>query len=313
VEEARVVRQTYLKKKDKIATQNGTQRHSKPNFNRVRELVRDGAIGELKDVFAWGNRKLPRPGYLQAKGEPPKTLHYDLWLGPSPHHPYNPDYFKGRPGANCLSWNMYWDFGSGQVGDMGSHTMDLAWNAIDAGLPTSAVAEGDKFNPEVTPVKLRMTFEHPANDWRGPIRVSWYQGGAMPNSPRRGVDINQIGHGAMFKGSKGFVIASFDSRILVPFGNDADLTYFNKREKDKLIPDMGGFQDQWVKACKGDKKTSCDFDYAGAMTEQLMLGMVAYRVGKKIEYDGEKGRVKNNDEADALLSRKYREGWTLDG
>ena len=78
---------------------------------------------------------------------------------------------------------MYWDFGSGQVGDMGSHTMDLAWNAIDADLPTSAEGKGDPFNPEVTPVKLEMHFDIPANDWRPAIRVSWYQGGAMPESP----------------------------------------------------------------------------------------------------------------------------------
>ncbi|HWH68491.1 MAG TPA: Gfo/Idh/MocA family oxidoreductase, partial [Candidatus Sulfotelmatobacter sp.] len=132
VEEARVVRATYLKNKHKLATQVGTQRHEFDNFNRVRELIRDGAIGELQEVSAWGDRQIRRPGYLPAQGEPPKHIHYDLWLGPSPEHPYNPGYFAGGPGMNCLSWNMYWDFGSGQVGDMGSHTMDIAWNAIDA-------------------------------------------------------------------------------------------------------------------------------------------------------------------------------------
>src|SRR2546422_11494940 len=92
---------------------------------------------------------------------------------------------------NCLQCNMYWDFGSGQVGDMGSHTMDLAWNAIDAGLPTSAEAKGDPFNPDVTPVKLEMHFEHPSNDWRPAIRVSWYQGGAMPESPASFIDLKR--------------------------------------------------------------------------------------------------------------------------
>ena len=121
---------------------------------------------------------------------------------------------------------MYWDFGSGQLGDMGSHTMDLAWNAIDAGLPTSATATGDPFNPDVTPVELTATFEHPANDWRPAIGVSWYQGGAMPNSPRSYIDLNKIGHGAMFKGSRGWVIADFDTRVVVPYGDRADLTYY---------------------------------------------------------------------------------------
>ena len=99
VEEAQVVRATYLKNKNKLATQVGTQRHEHENFNRVREMILDGAIGDLVEVNAWGNRQLPRPGYLPAQGEPPKTLHYDLWLGPSPAHPYNPGYFSGGSGA----------------------------------------------------------------------------------------------------------------------------------------------------------------------------------------------------------------------
>ena len=213
VEEARVVRATYLKNKNKLATQVGTQRHAIENFNRVRELIRDGAIGELQEACAWGDRKLPRPGYLAAEGEPPKHLHYDLWIGPSPMHPYNPGYFSGGPGMNCLQWNMYWDFGTGQVGDMGSHTMDLAWNALDAGLPTSAESKGDPVNPDVSPVKLQMHFEIPANNWRPAIRLAWYQGGAMPESPAKFIDLNKIGHGAMFEGSKGYLVADFSNRI----------------------------------------------------------------------------------------------------
>jgi len=313
VEEARLVRATYLKNKNKLATQVGTQRHAIENFNRVRELVKDGAIGKLSDVYAWGDRQIRRSGYPPAKGEPPKTLHYDLWIGPSPFHPYNPEYFAGGPGMNCLSWNMYWDFGTGQVGDMGSHTMDLAWNAIDAGLPTSAEAEGEKFNPEVTPVELHTSFDHPANDWRGPIRVHWYQGGAMPKSPKDYIDLNKIGHGAMFKGSNGFVIADFDSRLILPYGKEADMTYYKPRSRDKLIPPLGHFQEEWTRACKGDLKTSCDFDYGGTLIEMMLLGLVAYRLGKKLDYDGATGRITNSAEGNDLLSRKYRPGWTLNG
>ena len=308
VEEARVVRANYLKNKSKLATQVGTQRHAIPNFNRVRELVLDGAIGELKAAYAWGNRQIRRTGYLPAAGEPPKHLHYDLWLGPAPFHPYNPGYFGG-----CLSWNMYWDFGSGQVGDMGSHTMDLAWNALDADLPTCAEGEGQKFNPEVSPVELHTSWDIPANKWRPAIRLHWYQGGMMPRSPRGYVDLKRIGHGAMFKGSNGFLVADFGSRIIIPFGSKDDMTYYKPRPKDKVLPPLGHFQKEWTNACKGDLKTSCDFDYGGKLIETMLLGLVAYRVGKKITYDGNAGRVTDNAEANALLSRKYREGWTLDG
>ncbi len=313
VDECRLLRATYLAKKNKIATQAGTQRHANPNFARVRELIKDGAVGELQGVFVWGNRQLRRPGYLPAEGSPPATFHYDLWLGPSPFHPYNPGYFSGGAGANCLQWNMYWDFGTGQVGDMGNHTMDLAWNAIDAGLPTSVEAKGEAFNPEVTPVELTAHFNHPANDWRPAIRVSWYQGGALPTAPKPWIDLNKIGHGAMFKGAKGVLVADFNTRMLIPAADSSDLTYYNRRTPDQVTPPMGNFQEEWFKACKGNLKTSCNFDYNGLMTEQMALGLVAYRAGKKLDYDGKAGRVTNSPEANALLKREYRAGWALNG
>jgi predicted dehydrogenase len=314
VEQARIVRANWAKKKDKLATQVGMQRHEFPNFNRIQELIRDGAIGELKEAYAWGNRQIPRPGYLPAQGEPPKELHYDLWVGPSPFHPYNPGYFSGGPGANCLQWNMYWDFGTGQIGDMGSHTMDIVWNVVGNGLPTTMEAKGEPFNPDVTPVRMESHATLPANDWRGEIGVHWYQGGAMPGTPRNWIDLNKIDHGAMFKGTKGYLLSDFTSRLLIPFGDNADMSYYNRRPKDKMLPDLGHFQTQWINACKNPSlKTACDFEYSGTMIETMLLGLVAYRVGKKLEYDAAAGKVTNSPEANELLSRKYREGWTIDG
>ena len=315
VEEARVVRANWLTKKSKLATQVGMQRHAHDNFNRIAEMIRDGAIGDLKGAYAWGNRKIPKPGYLPAAGTPPDGLHYDLWLGPvKTDHPYNPEYFSGKAGANCLQWNMYWDFGTGQIGDMGSHTMDLLWNAVDGTLPTSAEAKGEPFNPDVTPVKAELRFEHPANSWRGPIGVSWFQGGALPNPPSSFVDLEKIGHGAMFKGSEGILVADFTSRMLIPLGKDGSLSYYKPRKKEEQLPSVGHFQKQWMNACKNPSlKTACDFEYSANMIEQMCLGLVAYRVGKKLDYDGKAGRVTNSEEANALLKRDYRSGWTLNG
>jgi len=313
VEEIRLVREAWLKKKGKLAVQHGTQRHAKPNFDRIKELVQDGAIGELESVSTWGDRQLRRPGYPAASGNPPSTLHYDLWIGPSPYHPYSPEYFSGDPGANCLQWNMYWDFGAGQVADMGSHTMDIAWNAIDASLPTSAYAFGEEYNPEVTPVELTMQFEVPANSWRPAIEVAWYQGGAMPQSPLSPVDLNKIHHGALFKGSKGHLVCSFDDRILIPADDSSDMTYYTPRPKEKVASPMGNFQQEWINACKGDCKTTCDFEYAGNKMEMMMLGLAAYRAGEKLEYDGAAGRITNNEAANELLKRSYRPGWDLIG
>jgi hypothetical protein len=135
----------------------------------------------------------------------------------------------------------------------------------------------------------------------------------MPESPARYLDLKRIDHGALFEGSKGALVADFQSRALFPHGNQADLTYYKPRPKTDLLPPLGNFQKQWINACKGSLKTSCDFDYAGNMIEMMLLGLVAYRVGRKIKYDGAAGRVTDCPEANELLARTYRSGWTLNG
>jgi predicted dehydrogenase len=401
VEEARVVRANYLKRRAKVATQHGTQRHANPNFERLRELVIDGAIGELKAVHSWDSRQLPRPGYPEAEGQPPASLHYEQWIGPSPYHPYSPQYFGGSAGLNCLFWNMYRDFGVGQMGDMGAHTMDLVWNVIDAGAPSTIDIDhsvSDKYHPDICPVKLKAIFEHPANAWRGPITVTWYQGGLKPDSPKNYVDVSKIGNGAIFEGTKGAILADFTSRMIIPASDTGDLSYYKPRDASRLgigVPPVAGastprvsgtrrsqalapgmtampnatpgpngfpsvqfldgripagigmpntsvemiasaekqgqqpyrsagdaFQWEWIDACKGkldnvrhatSTKTNCDFDYAGTMMEQMLLGLVAHRAGKKLEYDGASGRVTNSAEANDYLKRTYRPNWKLDG
>lgn len=412
VQEARTVRANYLSRRDKVATQHGTQRHAYPNFERLRELILDGAVGDLKTIHGWDSRQLPRPGYPEGEGMPPSFLHYEQWIGPSPYHPYSPQYFGGSSGMNCLFWNMYRDFGVGQMGDMGAHTMDLLWNSIDAGAPVAVEIDqevSDKFDPNITPVKLKATFDHPANSWRGPVKVVWYQGGLKPVTPRMYVDVSRIPNGAIFEGTKGSIVADFTSRMILPNNDDGDLTYYKRRSPEALLPLIEGtgqitqappragggrggrggrsgapagrslpagmtampnsepgpngfptvqmleggipaalglpntsvdailqaersgnpprpgadvFQMEWIDACKGknnrvthgtSSKTHCDFDYSGTMIEQMLLGLVAHRAGKRLEYDPEKGRVTNSPEANEWLQRPYRNGWTLNG
>jgi predicted dehydrogenase len=314
VMEARMVRDTYLKNRHRLATQQGTQRHAMPNCARIAELIKHGAVGELRDVHTWGNRRHNVSDYYPAGGPVPSTIDWDLWCGPSPLHPFHPDYFRGKPGANCLQWNMFRDFGSYQVGDMGSHTVDFAWNALDATAPTSIRADGDDFNPAVAPSKLRAIFTLPANHWRGQIRLVWHGGGSMPNSPAKFIDLTQIGHGMMFVGSKGTLIADFGNRMLIPTGNTADMTYFRAPKEEDIRPDFNFWQ-QWVNACKGDLKTSCNFDYSGHLIETLMLGLVAHEAGTELKYDPVAGRITNHEAANSMkyFQRQYREGWTLNG
>jgi predicted dehydrogenase len=243
VEEVRTVRANYLRRKVKLATQHGTQRHAYPNFERLRELILDGVIGDLKTVHGWDSRQLPRPGYPSAEGLPPSFLHYEQWIGPSPYHPYSPQYFGGAAGFNCLFWNMYRDFGVGQMGDMGAHTMDLVWNVIDAGAPTAIEVDqevSDKYDPNICPVKLKVSFEHPANGWRGPVTVVWYQGGLKPNPPKDYLDVTRMRNAAIFEGTKGAILADFTSRAIIPNNDDGDLTYYRRRTRDQLLPLIGG-------------------------------------------------------------------------
>ncbi len=218
---------------------------------------------------------------------------------------------------------MYWDFGIGQMGDMGSHTMDIVWNVIDAELPTSITAESpEEFNPDVTPVNLATSFIFPANAWRDKIRVTWHQGGAMPKSPSGWVDLNKIGHGALFKGDKGYIVADFVSRLLIPYGAKANLSYFQPRSEEKILPDLGNFQKQWTNACKNGKPaaTACNFEYSANMIETMCLGLAAFRATKQLkheeqlEYDPAAGRVTNVAAANEYLTKPYRkQGWTIEG
>lgn len=313
VHEAREVRKVYLENKNKLATQHGTQRHAIENFDRVSELIRGGAIGELKQVQAFGSRTHNRTGYLSDKGPAPATIDWEQWIGPVQMHPFNPGYFLGKPGMNCLEWNMYHDFGSWQIGDMGSHTMDLAWNAIDAGIPTSVETSGDPYHNEVCPSDLHAVFQMPANDWRGEIQLEWMQGNIEPESPHGAIDTSKMGHGVLFRGSKGALLADFRSRIVIPETKGADMTYYDSPSKNEVAPPHENFTAQWFKACKSDLKTSCDFDYAGRMIETLMLGLVAHRAGKKLEYNSKTGAVTNDSGANDYLKKEYRPGWTLNG
>ncbi|MDP8243938.1 MAG: Gfo/Idh/MocA family oxidoreductase [Candidatus Hinthialibacter antarcticus] len=316
VNEARTVRENYLKRKNKLATQVGMQRHAYTNFNRIRESIHDGAIGELQDACAWGNRQIRRDGYWPEEKPVPSNINWDLWLGPAPYHPYNSKYVTANPGAGCLQWNMFWDFGVGQMGDMGSHTMDLLWNVLDAELPTSVKAHSpEAFNPEVTPVELTSEFVFPANQWRDKINMTWYQGGAMPKSPSGWVDLNKIGHGAMFKGDKGVLISDFRSHLIIPNGDINNMSHFKPRSADESLPDVGHFQNQWIEACKNGKPadTACNFEYSANMIETMCLGLAAFRAKEELKYDAKKGVVTNVASANQYLTKSYREGWTMNG
>ncbi len=308
VEEAHVVREAFLKQKGKVATQQGTQIHASDNYRRMVELIRGGAIGTPKEARVWCSRTPKGGGYLPEVTPIPSHIHWDLWVGPSPMHPYNPGYVGG-----CLKWNRFWDFGSGQIGDMGSHMMDMPFWALDLGIPTTCKAEGSMPRSEATlPLWLTAEWDHPANDWRPAVKVYWYDGGKKPGMPSKVFNRDGMFKGVIFSGDKGYMICDYGYRILMP--TSGDMTHYKapKTEKD-LIPKSKGHHREWIEAAKTDCKTTCNFDYAGAMIEHNLLALVAYRVGKPLQWDSKNLKATNCPEADKYIRKTYRQGWTLNG
>ena len=306
VQEARLVRETYLKNQGKLATQMGTQIHATDNYRRVVELIRDGAIGPVSEVRVWCSREPKGGAYLPAAGAPPAHLNWDLWLGPSPEHPYNPGYFGG-----CLAWNLYWDFGSGQIGDMGSHMLDLPYWALNLRFPTACEAEGTPASPDTCPQWLQAKWTHPAAAGRGPVDVYWYDGGKKPGMPTKVFNRDELFKGILFKGEQGWLLADYDYRIIMLRG---DMTHYTRPEPKTLIPRSVGHHQEWLNACKDPKlPTTCNFDYSGALIEHNLLALVAYRTGKKLEWDAANLKATNCPEADPYITKTYRQGWVLNG
>ncbi len=299
VREARVVAETALK--NKCVTQMGTQIHASGNYRRAVEIVQAGVIGPVREVHVWVNS-------CWSADEPPKdtppvppNLHYDLWLGPAEYRPYHPAYLPAN-------WRRWWAFGSGTLGDMGCHYQDLAFWALGLKHPTKISAEGRPVLPEGAPPWLIVNYEYPAQGAQPPVALTWYDANKRPPKFTEWGLNKDWGSGVMFVGEKGMLFSNYDQHHLFP---EKDFKDF--KPPPKTIPDSIGHHREWVEACKkGDPLgTTCNFQYAGALSEAVLLGTVAYRVGKPIEWDAAKLEVNDSPEANALIKGHYREGWSI--
>jgi len=196
---------------------------------------------------------------------------------------------------------------------MGSHMIDMAYWGLDLKLPATCKAEGTEINPDTCPQWLTAEWDHPANDWRPAIKLYWYDGGKKPGMPAEAFNREKLFKGVLFKGDKGWLLADYSLRILMPRQNAGDMTHYESPKPEELIPASLGHHAEWIVACKTGKPTTCNFDYSGALIENNMLALVAYRVGKKLEYDAKNLRAKNCPEADKYIRKTYRKGWVLNG
>ena len=302
VHEARTIQETYVANRDKLATQMGTQIHAGANYRRVVELIQSKAIGEVREAHAWCGRIGPGGGLPEGEDPEPDYLHWDLWLGPAPFRPYNKRYLPGN-----LTWNRWWDFGNGTLGDMGSHVIDLPFWALNLRDPLTVSTRCDPeiASPYTNARWMVIDWEHPATEDRPAVNLTWYDGVQRPESPE-GLDLSKWGLGVLFKGDKGMLVADYGKHILLPEDKFKD---FERPEPS--IPNSKGHHAEWIHACKTGEPTTCNFDYSGKLIESKLLGNVAYRTGKKLEWDAKQLKATNAPEADQYIRREYREGWTL--
>jgi predicted dehydrogenase len=225
-------------------------------------------------------------------------LHWDLWLGPAPERPYHPTY---QP----ANWRRWWDFGGGTLGDMGCHYMDLPFWALKLRHPTSVETIGPPVHPETAPDWKIVTWEFPARGDMPGLAFTWTDGNRRAAAFEK-YKLPTWGDGVLFVGSKGTLIADYDRYQLLPESEFKDFT-----RPPESIPTSIGHYNEWIQACKIGSPTTCNFDYSGALTETVLLGNVAFRVGKKIEWDAEKLYSPNCPEAERFIRREYRKGWTL--
>ena len=304
--EARML--TEAARKARVATQMGNQGHSGEGIRLICEWIRDGAIGQVREVHAWTDR--PGRYWLQGIDRPeetppvPSTLDWDLWLGPAPYRPYHPFYAPH-------DWRGWWDFGCGAMGDMGCHILDPPFWALKLGYPVNVEASSTPVNSETAPSASIIHYKFPARGGMPPVTVTWYDGGLMPPRPEELEPERQMGGsdgGVLFVGDKGSLMCGCygSNPQLIP---EAKMKAY--KQPPKTIPRSNGHHKDWINACKGGKPASSNFDYAGPLTEMVLLGNLAIRTGKKLNWDGPNMRSANVPEANQYVHTQYREGWAL--
>ena len=295
VTEARILAEAA--KKHGVVTQMGTQIHAEENYRRVVEMIQAGTIGNVTEVHVWVGKGWGGGERPTTEDAPPATLHWDLWLGPAPVRPFA----VGR--YHPANWRRWWDFGQGTLGDMACHYMDLPFWALKLRHPTTCEAEGPPVHAETCPLGLTVRYQFPERDGLSACKLTWYDGNMIPKE----VAGERVpGAGVMFVGSEGKMYADYGNYRLFPAEKFA-----NFKPPAPSIPRSIGHHAEWIKACKDGSPTTCNFDYSGALTESVLLGNVAYRTGKKLEWDAKTLKATNCPEADKYLTKQYRAGWEV--
>ena len=295
--------------KAKVVTQMGNQAHAGEPIRRAVELIRAGVIGKVREVHAWTNRPIWPQGMKAAlpKQEVPKHLDWDQWIGPAPIRDYNEGYAP-------FKWRGWWDFGTGALGDMGCHIMDMPFWALNLKHPTAVEAKQQGNTEQSGPNKSAVTYTFPAGDYSHKLPFVWYDGGYMPEK-------------SVFEGTSVADDTSMAKKFDLIMIGEKGKFMFNRRSTkwqttpggladdvnpDKTIPRVKDEDQEWIDAIRGVAgEPQGSFKYSGPFTETVLLGNLAVRLGKKIDWDGEKLKATNAPEAAPLIKRSYRKGWEV--
>ncbi|MDX2033273.1 MAG: Gfo/Idh/MocA family oxidoreductase [Blastocatellia bacterium] len=251
----------------------------------------------------------------------PEGVNWDLFLGPAPEVAYHPIYHP-------FNWRGWLDWGTGAIGDMAAHLIDHPYWALGLTYPTSVEATFTPFGTDLKnnrvsyPMGSHVVYHFPARGAQPPVKLTWFDGGLMPARPEQLPDDVQLdgGGGAIFIGEKGILVhGTYASnpklypQSLMEVAAKVPKTYFRVETSGSGPMAQAKHRMNWINAIKGKEKATCPFEYASRLTETMLLGVVAMKVGqsKKIYYDGEKGVITNNSDANQYLQREYRKGWSL--
>ena len=291
-----------LAAENKLVTQMGNQIHAGDNYRRVVELVQAGAIGPVKEVHVWAGAKYSGAKFT-TNTQAPKTLNWDLWLGPTAERPYS-------EGVHPFNWRRFWAFGTGALGDFGCHYTDLAHWALDLRAPTKLRAEGPPVDEVSAPDWCIVHYEYPARGTLPPVKLTWYDSGKRPDLLKTLKDDQgkpfDWASGVLFVGEKGQLISDYGRHYLLPRDKFAGF-----KAPEPTIAKSLGHHNEFVNAIKNGGTTLSNFDYAGSLTEAVLLGVVAYRSGQEIVWDSANLKVVNAPSAQQFVHKEYRKGWTL--
>ena len=293
-----------------VATQIAVGNQASEATRLLCEWIWDGAIGPVREVANWSSRPywpqgLERPKETEAV---PQGLDWDLWLGPAPGRPFNHAYLP-------FVWRGWTDFGCGALGDMGSYSFDTIFRVLKLESPVSVEASSSERYEETYPLASIVRYNFPARGDMPPVKFSWYDGGLKPPRPEEleeSLPLKGDGEedeGLLFIGDRGKILCAFNggSPKLIPAANMQSY-----KQPPKTLPRSPGNEREWLDACKGSKvKPGGNFEFSGMVTESLLLGNVATRVGQRLDWDRSNLRIGNSDVAQKFVSPERRSGWEL--